>query len=121
MRFADGEIQLSLTNTQDCRSQVDTITMVTLKLYSAETFPSHKAISHATYIFIQSVCPSPLLYEHFLPTKPPVMLLTSSYSLCVPHLSSMNISFPQSHQSCSSHLHTVSVFTHFSSINISFP
>jgi hypothetical protein len=45
-----------------CRSQVDTITMVTLKLYSAETFSFHKGTRQAPHISMQSVSPlaSPL-------------------------------------------------------------
>jgi hypothetical protein len=46
---------------EDRRSQVNTITMLTLKLHSSETFPFQKATRHASVIFMQSICPSPLL------------------------------------------------------------
>jgi hypothetical protein len=44
---------------EDRRSQVDTTTMVTLKLHSTKTFPFLKATRQAPYIFMQSVCPLP--------------------------------------------------------------
>jgi hypothetical protein len=44
---------------EDRTSHVDTITMVTLKLHSLETFLFQKGTRHAPYIFMQSV-PSPL-------------------------------------------------------------
>jgi len=48
---------------EDCRSQVGTITMVTLKLYSSETFPFHKG----SVKLLTSACslsvPSPLQHK----------------------------------------------------------
>ena len=54
-----------------CRSQGDSITMVTLKLYSLETFPFQKGTSQAPHIFMLPVCPfTTTLLSHSSPHKP---------------------------------------------------
>ena len=53
---------------EDCRSQGDKITTVTLKNYNSGTFPFQKGTRQAPYIFMKPVCPltSPLQPTHRL-------------------------------------------------------